>query len=212
MYQPGASFAHLQCKLLVQHTACTWRTLLICAGQHPSQKKRAVQRADWEAPGGDWRQQVLWSAHGVRHLHWLLFQACVDSPQTWKSPMVKPTFLFWSCCLGVVFLKAKAVYCFGGISCLSSVLVPMPFWQKWFQASGQRGGMWLDMAWSALGSFNAKLKTFLFSQYFCLNYDQYSVSATVVCMRLHIEISVKCLNSLHFYGFFPYNTLCKLLW
>ena len=33
--------------------------LLICAGQHPSQKKRAVQRADREAPGGDWRQQVL---------------------------------------------------------------------------------------------------------------------------------------------------------
>ena len=50
---------------------------------------------------------------------------------------------------------------------------------------------------STLSSFKAKLKTFLFSHYFCPNQYQYPVSATVsVCVCFHI---------------LPYG-LCKLFW
>ena len=57
---------------------------------------------------------------------------------------------------------------------------------------------------STLSSFKARLKTFLFSQYFRSNYYQYPVSATViVCVCVCVCMCVRA---------FPCNTLCKLFW
>ena len=68
---------------------------------------------------------------------------------------------------------------------------------------------------STLSSFKAKLKTFLFSQYFHPNIHQYPVSAShCVCVCLCVCVCVRacmrvCVCSAFF---FWYNILWKLFW
>ena len=54
---------------------------------------------------------------------------------------------------------------------------------------------------SSLSSFEARLKTFLFSQYFHPSQYQYPVSATVIVCMCVVHVFV-----------FSCNTLCKLFW
>ena len=70
---------------------------------------------------------------------------------------------------------------------------------------------------STLSSFKAKLKTFLFSQYFHPNYYQYPVSATVsVCVCVCVcarALACVCVFVVRFFlACFLNNTLCKLFW
>ena len=65
---------------------------------------------------------------------------------------------------------------------------------------------------STLSSFEAKLKIFLFSQYFRHNYYQYPVSATVilcacVCVCFHILPYVNCFGRTMLYMCIEYHTL-----